>query len=1075
VAFSLLLLALGPTCGFAQTVSTPSVGSVMATSVTLSARAVASGSSALGGVGFFYAPTATNSNPQQGGTGAIEVAATIPGVLPGTFSAMVTGLTTGVPYSYTAYAFNATSISYTPAATFTPLGLPIPAVPTVLNITSTSALISGSIAPTGTGLSLILTQSGLVYAPTSTNSNPALGGAGVVVLTALLGETSFSFNPNTLAPGVSYSVSTFGTDPTGTAYSVPTSFTTSGTLSISTASLLNGVLNQAGYKQTIVTAGGTGLVTFTTLDLLPTGLTLSATGVISGTPTITGTYTFTVTATDSVGGTVSKAFSIAITSSSTGTAPTVTNPNTSTLTATGATLGGTVTANGGSPIAGVGFFYAPTATNSNPQQGGTGAVEVDGTIPSSLPGTFSTNATGLTPGTSYSFTAYAYNSVGIGYSPAGTFTTPGALALTPVGPALPNWDVNIPGYHQTIGVTGGTGSATFAVTSGALPPGLTLNASTGVISGTPTQSSPLSYAFDITATSGFSSATGLYTSRITSPPTFGPPIPANGVINQPYLQAISFFGGSGNFIFISPSGQFPPGLTLNSSTGVISGTPTAIGTYNFTLEVGDLFQNTPLTPFRITITNAAPPQITSQPQDVTVTAGQPATFTVAATGTPLTYQWYDNNTPISGATGASYTIASATPANFGFYDVLVTNPSGSVASNYAILGVRATGAPAVTGQPQSQTMAAGATMVLTVTSSGTVAVGSVSEGPRNSPDAASPTTYQWYLNGVPIAGATSPNLVLSNVSAADAGSYKCVVSNASGSNLTSAAIVNVTATSNPGRLINLSVNTFDGTGSQAMTIGFVNGGAQTAGSQPLLIRATGPALTAFGITGVLPDPSMTVFNSAGGVVTTNAGWASSLSNQSAVAAADAATFAFPLTNPASLDSAVVATLPESTGYTVQIAGKSGDTGNALAEVYDDTASGTYALSSPRLTNVSCKTQVSAGKILTVGFVLGGTTSKTVLVRASGPALAAFGVSGVMPDPQLTLFNTSGTALASNAGWGGDPQLAAAMAEVFAFPYSNPSSADSALLVTLPPGAYTAQATSATGTAGITLVEIYDVP
>ena len=80
----------------------------------------------------------------------------------------------------------------------------------------------------------------------------------------------------------------------------------------------------------------------------------------------------------------------------------------------------------------------------------------------------------------------------------------------------------------------------------------------------------------------------------------------------------------------------------------------------------------------------------------------------------------------------------------------------------------------------------------------------------------------------------------------------------------------------------------------------------------------------------------------------------------------------------------------------------------------------------------------------------------------------------MPDPQLQLF-TGSTQIAANAGWGGDPQLTAAMNAVYAFLYTNPSSADSALLVTLPPGTYTAVASSVSGTAGITLVEVYEVP
>jgi hypothetical protein len=107
--------------------------------------------------------------------------------------------------------------------------------------------------------------------------------------------------------------------------------------------------------------------------------------------------------------------------------------------------------------------------------------------------------------------------------------------------------------------------------------------------------------------------------------------------------------------------------------------------------------------------------------------------------------------------------------------------------------------------------------------------------------------------------------------------------------------------------------------------------------------------------------------------------------------------------------------------------------------------------------------------------VGGSTAKSVLIRASGPALVAHGVTGVMPDPQLTVYNSAGAVIARNAGWGGDPQLTAAMTQVYAFTYPDASSADSAVLLTLPAGGYTAQASSVSGTAGVTLVEVYEVP
>ena len=188
--------------------------------------------------------------------------------------------------------------------------------------------------------------------------------------------------------------------------------------------------------------------------------------------------------------------------------------------------------------------------------------------------------------------------------------------------------------------------------------------------------------------------------------------------------------------------------------------------------------------------------------------------------------------------------------------------------------------------------------------------------------------------------------------------------------------------------------------------------------------------------------------------------------------------AFAWSTPAGKDAAILAT--ENTGaYTAQVSGYSGDTGVALAEVYDATPAGTYTPSTPRLINLSTRVQVGTGaNILIAGFVIGGSTSKTVLVRASGPALTAFNVAGTLADPQLKILDQNQKLVASNRGWGGDTSIQSVANSVGAFAWGNSASADSAILLTLPPGAYTAQVAGAAGTAsdtGVALVEVYDVP
>jgi hypothetical protein len=345
----------------------------------------------------------------------------------------------------------------------------------------------------------------------------------------------------------------------------------------------------------------------------------------------------------------------------------------------------------------------------------------------------------------------------------------------------------------------------------------------------------------------------------------------------------------------------------------------------------------------------------------------------------------------------------------------------------------------------------------------------VPSGGRTSARAAGIFSYQWFFDGTAMVGSTDAVLVVGNASPANSGSYACLVTNASGSVMTTPASLSVVTTSNPGRLVNISCRSQVGTGGNILIAGFVVGGQGVAGTEPLLIRASGPALVPFNVAGALPDPQLQLF-SGSTLLGTDDGWAGSTQ----VASSAAAVGAFAWTSPASHDSALVESLAPGP-CTAQISGQGGDTGVALAEVYDATPNGAYSAASPRLVNISARVQVGSGaNILIAGFEIGGATSKTVLIRASGPALAPFSVSGTLPDPKLQLFSGS-SLLGTDTGWAADTQIAAAAASVGAFSWGNLATADSALLVTLPPGAYTAQVSGASGDTGVALVEVYDVP
>ena len=133
--------------------------------------------------------------------------------------------------------------------------------------------------------------------------------------------------------------------------------------------------------------------------------------------------------------------------------------------------------------------------------------------------------------------------------------------------------------------------------------------------------------------------------------------------------------------------------------------------------------------------------------------------------------------------------------------------------------------------------------------------------------------------------------------------------------------------------------------------------------------------------------------------------------RSFLANAMASVGAFAFASPTSSDAAVFQQNLAPGGYTVVASGVSGSTGTAIAEIYDAIAAGTFTATSPRLINVSVLKPIVSGGSLTLGFTIGGSTAKTVLIRAIGPGLAAVGVtSGTLGDPQLTLFNSGSVAV-----------------------------------------------------------------
>src|SRR2546428_835492 len=246
------------------------------------------------------------------------------------------------------------------------------------------------------------------------------------------------------------------------------------------------------------------------------------------------------------------------------------------------------------------------------------------------------------------------------------------------------------------------------------------------------------------------------------------------------FRSLTATGGTAPYSW-SPWGTLPNWLTMTNS-GVLSGTPAAAGTTTLAIQVSDSLIRTAYATLTLTINPPAvvPPSITTQPASQTVTAGQSATFSVAASGTaPLSYQWRKNGTAINGATSASYTTPATTTADNGAqFTVVVSNSAGSVTSNAATLTVNAAVVPpSITTQPASQTVTAGQSVTFSVAASGTA-----------------PLSYQWRKNGTAINGATSASYTTPATTTADNGAqFTVVVSNSAGSVTSNAATLTVNA------------------------------------------------------------------------------------------------------------------------------------------------------------------------------------------------------------------------------------------------------------------------------------------
>jgi hypothetical protein len=268
-----------------------------------------------------------------------------------------------------------------------------------------------------------------------------------------------------------------------------------------------------------------------------------------------------------------------------------------------------------------------------------------------------------------------------------------------------------------------------------------------------------------------------------------------------------------------------------------------------------------------------------------------------------------------------------------------------------------------------------------------------------------------------------------------------------------------TPTPTPGasgsHLANISTRMKVGSGQNVLIGGFI-----IQGSQPktLILRAIGPSLVASGVPNALPDPVLELFDSSGGSISSNDDWQdsgqTSQIQQSGVAP----------TNP--LESAILITLAPGS-YTAVVSGYDGGQGNGLVEAYEMDANST------RMVNISTRGRVgSADEPMIGGLIMQGGATKKVIIRALGPSLAGGSspIAGALADPILELRDGSGNLLAVNDDWGSSAQVT----DILATTIPPVNALESAIVATLNAGNYTAIVRGLDNTAGVALVEVFDL-